>query len=158
MHSLQRRIPNRHTIYNKDSSPRGIMAFVRRLQIILRHAILLFIFALVADAQIYRNKCRRDAIMKVTDRDKKLTGVIFQVRASALPHCVRGCINESMCSSINYKKVTTTTQGTNCELLNTNRTSEGANLIAAPGWLHYEPTAQVCTRVHFSFYILIAEH
>ena len=123
------------------------MAFARRVQIILRHALPLFIFVLVADAQIYRNECRRDAIMKVTDRDKKLTGVILQVRASALPHCVRGCINESMCSSINYKKFATTTQGNNCELLNTNRTSEGANLIAAPGWLHYEPTVQVCSLV-----------
>ena len=85
--------------------------------------------------------------MKATDRDKKLTGVILEVRVSALPHCVRGCINESMCSSINYKKVTNTMQENNCELLNTNRTSEGANLISAPGWLHYEPTVQVCTSV-----------
>ena len=86
--------------------------------------------------------------MKVTDRDKKLTGVILEARASSLPHCVRGCMNESMCSSINYKKVTNTMQENNCELLNTNRTSEGANLISAPGWLHYEPTVQVCTRVN----------
>ena len=94
--------------------------------------------------------------MKATDRDKKLTGVILEVRASALPHCVRGCINESMCSSINYKKVTTTTQESNCELLNTNRASEGANLISSPGWLHYEPIVQVCCRIDFSFYALCA--
>ena len=129
------------------------MVFARRLQIFLRHAFPLLIFVFVADAQIYRNEYRRDAIMKATDRDKKLTGVILQVRASALPHCVRGCINESMCSSINYKKVTTTTQGNNCELLNTNRTSEGANLIAAPGWLHYEPTVQVSSRATLSHYV-----
>ena len=91
--------------------------------------------------------------MKATDRDKKLTGVILEVRVSALPHCVRGCINESMCSSINYKKVTTTTQENNCELLNTNRTSEGANLISSPGWLHYEPTVQVCSRIDLSLYV-----
>jgi len=87
--------------------------------------------------------------MKVTDRDKKLTGVILEARASSLPHCVRGCMNESMCSSINYNKVTNTMQENNCELLNTNRTSEGANLISSPGWLHYEPTVQVSPRCRF---------
>ena len=126
------------------------MASACRLQIILRNAILLFILQFVADAQIYRSECRRDAILKVTDRDKKLTGVIRNVNASDLPHCVRGCINESLCNSINYKKVTTNAQGNNCELLHTNRKSQGASLVDAPGWLHYEPTVQVCITVNLT--------
>ena len=90
--------------------------------------------------------------MKVTDRDKKLTGVIKEAHTSSLPHCVRGCINESLCNSINYKRVTTNAQGNNCELLNTNIKSQGAYLIAAPGWLHYEPTVQVCVTIDLSVY------
>ena len=120
------------------------MASTREMVTMLHHTILLLLVSSVVDGQIFRMECRRDTLMKVTDRDKKLTGaVVAELRVSTLPYCVKSCLNDSRCSSINYNHNTATLQGNNCELLNANRTSEGTALTGAVGWHHYEPVAQV---------------
>lgn len=130
--------------------PYAVMASTRKVAILIQRTILLLLFGSAVNGQIFRMECRRDTLMKVTDRDKKLIGaVIAEVRVSSLPYCVKSCLNDSRCNSINHKRIEATPQGSNCELLSANRTSEGTALTDAFGWLHYEPVVQVSSRTFF---------
>ena len=125
------------------------MSSVHRIVVLFGHiCILLLNCDRKADAQIYRLECRRDALMKVAERDKKLSGVISEMRVTDLRICAQGCIRNYSCYSINYKQFTITEQGNNCELLNVTKTTNGTTLIAAPGWRHYEPSVQVCRHAY----------
>ena len=98
---------------------------------------------------IHRSECRRDTLMKATDRDKKLTGtasnIISQLHEKRLSHCIMKCVRHYRCVSANYKKSFTGEQEKNCELLEVNKKSSSVTLSNENGWIHYEPVTQVST-------------
>ena len=109
----------------------------------------LLIFAVLAicstlcGGQVFRTACRRDTMMKATDRDKKMTGLVAELNVAAVRYCVKGCTSNQNCLSINYQAVTTTPDEKNCQLLNLTKNSEGSSFTNATGWVHYEPVLQV---------------
>ena len=107
------------------------------------------------EARIFRSSCRRDTLMKSTDRDKKLTGtaqdIISENHVAGARYCVRLCTKELGCVSVNFKVTGSSEQEINCQLLRFAK-SEGA-LTGVPGWRHYEPVFHVnslliCIRYH----------
>eukprot|EP00794_Sanderia_malayensis_P006995 gene6995-7780_t len=98
-------------------------------------------------SKIFVNECRKDALFKITDRDKKLGGVGANVISSteqSLSNCLRSCIARQ-CRSFNYKAFDNAILN-NCEVLNINKTSSGSSLVVASSWKHYEPIEQVSPR------------
>ena len=88
---------------------------------------------------VSRSPCRRYALFKITDRDKKVTGGIISAHyANKLSACLKGCLDVANCQTFNFKEATTRSEN-NCELLSTTRSS-GATAVT--GWKHYEPVSQ----------------
>ncbi len=106
--------------------------------------------------KIFRSSCRRDALFKITDRNKKLLGqansLIGSSRVKSLPMCVKLCIEASGCRSVNYKSESTSSTERNCQLLDVAKSNSTAQLKDAAGWKHYEPISQVIlkNRIHVS--------
>ncbi|XP_065069653.1 uncharacterized protein LOC135694729 [Rhopilema esculentum] len=103
----------------------------------------------LACSQIFRSACRRDALMKVTDRESKLVRNSFDIiessPANTLPKCVVKCMRNSNCKSINFKKVFLTNEN-NCEVLGITKSSTSSSIASTSGWIHYEPVVQVGPR------------
>eukprot|EP00794_Sanderia_malayensis_P002969 gene2969-3422_t len=103
-------------------------------------------------SNIYRSSCRRDALFKATDTDKKLSGqtanLITSTHVESLPLCARMCVQEEMkqCRSINYKKNPASKSDNNCQILNIDKNSTTAVLHQSAGWKHYEPVQQETPR------------
>ena len=70
---------------------------------------------------VYRSSCRKDVLMKATDKNKKLVGsasnVISSFHAETLSLCTKKCIDASECKSQNYKKYASEENEINCQLL-----------------------------------------
>ena len=100
---------------------------------------------------IHRSRCRKDTLMKATDRDKKLTAtasnIISKLHEKSLSVCTMKCVKNERCVSINYKKSFANGEEKNCELLDVNKTSSSVTLSNENGWIHYEPVIQV-SEVH----------
>ena len=96
---------------------------------------------------IYRSECRKDTLMKATDRDKKLTAttanIISKLHEKSVSLCTIKCVKHERCLSINYKKNFANKEEKNCELLDVNKTSSSVTLSNENGWIHYEPVIQV---------------
>ena len=99
------------------------------------------------EARIFRSSCRRDTLMKSTDRDKKLTGtaqdIISENRVAGARYCVRLCTKELSCVSVNFKVTRSSEQEINCQLLRITKSEGEGTLTGASGWRHYEPVFQV---------------
>ena len=95
------------------------------------------------DITIYRSSCRRDALFKKTDANKKVTGSITTIKriVVSLAVCVRDCLKMISCLSVNFMKAPG--NESSCELLDVRKSNATAVLSAAPGWNHYEPIVQV---------------
>eukprot|EP00795_Rhopilema_esculentum_P002210 gene2210-17812_t len=95
---------------------------------------------------IYRSSCRSAALFKTTNRNQILVGnsggLISSIRTRNLPSCVRQCIKNPICSSINYKSTPGSNQENNCQLLTINLSSNDAEFSSLVGWIHSEPTSQ----------------
>ncbi len=108
--------------------------------------------------KIHRSSCRKDALFKLTDRNKKLQGqasnVIGSSRVKSLPLCVKLCMQPPNCRSINYKSEPGSNTEKNCQLLDIDKSNSTAQLTEAAGWKHYEPVSQVIVEhlehMHFS--------
>ena len=85
--------------------------------------------------------------MKLTDREKKLTGtaqdIISENRVAAARYCVRLCAKENSCASVNFKITQSAEKETNCQLLKITKLKGQGTLTGASGWRHYEPVSQV---------------
>eukprot|EP00794_Sanderia_malayensis_P018950 gene18950-20856_t len=103
---------------------------------------------------IYRSECRKDALFKSSGNDKTLVvdsgSSISTQSTTSLSACAKLCTGTDSCASINYKKLPSSKQDANCQLLAVNLTDSSATLQSAPGWRHYEPVSQqagpVCRR------------
>ncbi len=97
--------------------------------------------------KIFRSSCRRDALFKITERNKKLVGqansLVGWSRVKSLPMCVKLCIEASGCRSVNYKSESTSSTERNCQLLDVAKSNSTVLLKDATGWKHYEPVSQV---------------
>eukprot|EP00795_Rhopilema_esculentum_P011496 gene11496-21713_t len=100
--------------------------------------------------KIHRSSCRRDVLMKATDRDKKLTGTaqntILEIHADRLSLCAKRCTGAEKCMTINYKKFPASLQENNCQLLDISKANQSISLTNASGWIHYEQVAQASPR------------
>eukprot|EP00795_Rhopilema_esculentum_P011500 gene11500-21717_t len=100
--------------------------------------------------KIHRSSCRRDVLMKATDRDKKLTGTaqntILEIHAEKLSLCAKRCTGAEKCMTINYKRFPASLQENNCQLLDISKANQSVSLTNAAGWIHYEQVAQVGPR------------
>ena len=118
--------------------------------------LLLVSYVVSVEAQVFRSACRRDALMKLTDRNVTLTGTAYDIisrsRVSGVRSCVKLCLKENKCLSINYREVASTAQGNNCQLLNLTKAIEGASLTNVTGWMHYEPMNQVYSLIFLVVY------
>ena len=101
---------------------------------------------------IFRSVCRRDSLMKVTERDKQLVrtpqDIISEQYADSLPICVRSCTKEEHCRSINYKAKSLPNEK-NCQLLAITKSNASSVATNALGWIHYEHVSQVLCSVLF---------
>ena len=94
----------------------------------------------------HRTVCRREVLFKLTVRGKKLaeaaSNIIQQRKEATLSGCVKGCLENAGCITINYKKLT---QGSaaivNCQLLDIVKAN--GSMVENTGWNHYEPIKQV---------------
>ena len=93
--------------------------------------------------EIHRSSCRRDAIFKLTDRDKKLAlnsaNILKTISGVRLPVCANKCTSTFDCRSFNYKKEART----NCQILDIDKSNASVTLENAIGWNHYEPVETV---------------
>ena len=109
--------------------------------------ILLTLSTINLHANVYRSSCRKDVLMKVTDRDKKLVGstsnVLLSSHVKSLSLCTKKCVDVSLCRSQNYKISVSGGNEINCQLLDVNKSSVGVSLSSAAEWVHYEPVYQV---------------
>lgn len=121
-------------------------------------------FSMLVNAQVFRSACRRDVLMKMTDRNKKLVNterdIISKKQVENVRFCVKDCNSESKCLSINFMQNGTTADEKNCHLLNITKANEVTTLAIAEGWVHYEPVTQVCrsgvqTWVYFNIYVYL---
>eukprot|EP00112_Aurelia_sp_Birch-Aquarium-sp1_P024171 Seg750.16 transcript_id=Seg750.16/GoldUCD/mRNA.D3Y31 product=Fibropellin-1 protein_id=Seg750.16/GoldUCD/D3Y31 len=98
----------------------------------------------------HKSECRRDTLMKATDREKRLTrtasNIISELHVKSLSHCTLNCVRHDRCVSTNYKKSFVSEQEKNCELLDVNKTLSSVTLSTANGWVHYEPVSQTGPR------------
>ena len=97
--------------------------------------------------KIYKLPCRRSGIFKKTGNNQKLLGEIMNViHVETLPYCIRGCLREANCQSVNVNKI---------KNKNENFLSELVNVTIHSGILvkHYEPISSVSetgdTKVHY---------
>ena len=92
--------------------------------------------------EIYKSDCRRNALFKVTDRDKKVNdGLEKTLYVEYLVECLKDCLENHNCLSFNYKA---SKENSQCELLSSTLI-KGGTLVEAAGWNHYEPAPQkVC--------------
>ena len=115
---------------------------------ILYTGLFLVLYHSLVNSQIYRSSCRRDALMKATDRGKKLVGtasdIVSKLQSKDVRFCVKACSNETQCKTINFKNAFLSVQEDNCELLKITKDSTGPTLNQASDWIHYEPATQVC--------------
>ena len=125
------------------------------LNVFLRLALCLMVIQCSELVKIHRSNCRRDAVFKATDRDKRLTlsqSSIFSIVSTAkLALCVQHCTSTFNCRSINYKQA----QTENCQILEFDKSNASAVVENATGWVHYEPISMVripvsCRSLHFS--------
>ena len=109
--------------------------------------------------EVHRSSCRRDALFKAADRDKKLTGIssnlIFSGHAASLSLCAHKCTSTPPCMTFNYKKKPSSSQDLNCQLLDINRSNSKASLQSSVGWIHYQPVTQVSCLSMFSLLVMI---
>eukprot|EP00795_Rhopilema_esculentum_P000383 gene383-10047_t len=95
---------------------------------------------------IHRTSCRRDALFKLTDRGKRISGIptveVLSVTSRAI--CVRNCLRRVSCLSINFRS--TGNNENNCELVDLNKSNSSAVLTTSAGWDHYEPVNQIGPR------------
>ena len=93
--------------------------------------------------EIHRSSCRRDAIFKLTDRDKRLVfnsaNIVKTISGVRLPVCANRCTSTFECRSFNYKKE----EGINCQILDIDKSNASVTLENAIGWNHYEPIETV---------------
>ena len=125
------------------------------LQILQTHLLvylfIIYLYTSLTEAasviDIHRSRCRKDTLMKATDRDKKLTAtasnIISRLHEKSLSLCTMKCVKNERCVSINYKKSFANGEEKNCELLDLNKTSSSVTLSNENGWIHYEPVIQV---------------
>ena len=95
---------------------------------------------------IHRTACRREVLFKLTDRGKKLAGgannIILQRKEATLSGCVKRCLENDSCITINYKKLHQGSAATeNCQLLDIMKSN--GPMVESTGWNHYEPVKQV---------------
>ena len=112
-------------------------------------------------ATIHRLECRKDALYKVTDREKALTvtdgSFLSVLNASTLATCAKQCTSHSHGRSFNFKKV----GRRNCQILDIDKKNPRGRVQSAPGWIHYDPVNQVGklmlenTRVSLFLFVLI---
>ena len=101
----------------------------------------LILFAMI-NAKIQRLPCRRSSIFKkISDAGKIQDGIINKTKVSSLPHCIRDCLRETKCESINIKKKKNRRGKQLCELLNV--TVNSNVLFDNVNWKHYEPLSSV---------------
>ena len=106
-------------------------------------AVLTSTFQGVLAAKIHRSACRRDAVFKATDRDKKLTlnpaNILSTISALRLPYCAKHCTATVNCRSLNFKKASTG----NCQILDIDKNNVSVTVVSSVGWIHYEPISEV---------------
>eukprot|EP00794_Sanderia_malayensis_P003012 gene3012-3470_t len=105
-----------------------------------------FEFTLAAVAEeIFRSACRKSAIFKLTDRDKKITGgLISSFHAPSLSLCLKNCLDTATCKTFNFFGNAVSGSSVTCELLSVTRAVSGVT-VSATGWKHYEPVQQAIT-------------
>ena len=92
--------------------------------------------------EIYKLPCRRSGIFKKTGNNQKLLGEIMNViHVETLPYCIRGCLREANCQSVNVKKIKNKNENFLCELVNV--TIHSGILVNNVSWKHYEPISSV---------------
>ena len=100
--------------------------------------------------------------MKLTDRDTKMTGtvedLISDMRVAGVRLCIKRCVRENECASVNFK-VAVTLLEKNCELLKISKSTNVDGLTSSSGWMHYEPVSQVCfSFVYFTLILCYVVH
>ena len=114
----------------------------------VKSLILFILFYMCSESScVFRSACRRDTLMKATDRDKKLErtaqDIISEIHAASLPLCVKKCTGEQNCRSVNYKKAFSSAAEKNCQTLGITKVDASVVLTNAAGWIHYEDVRQV---------------
>ena len=98
--------------------------------------------ALIINDKVHRLPCRRSSIFKkISDAGKIQDGIINKTKVPSLPHCVRDCLRNPKCESINIKKKKNERRKQLCELLNV--TIHSSVLVHNVNWKHYEPLSSV---------------
>ena len=99
---------------------------------------------IVVSDKIHRFPCRRSGLFKkISDAGKIQDGIINQTKVESLPHCVRDCLRNTKCESINIKKKKNRRGKQICELLDV--TIHSSALVHNVNWKHYEPLSSVST-------------
>ena len=99
---------------------------------------------IVASDKIHRLPCRRSSLFKkISDAGKIQEDIINQTKVESLPHCVRDCLRNTKCESINMEKKKNRRGERICELLNV--TIHSSTLVHNVNWKHYEPLSSVST-------------
>ena len=97
---------------------------------------------LIASNKIHRLSCRHFSLLKkISDAGKIQDGIINQTKVESLPYCVRDCLRNTNCASINIKKEKNIRGKQICELLNV--TIHSSALVHTVNWKHYEPLSSV---------------
>ena len=101
----------------------------------------------IASHKTHRLPCRRSGLFKkIADAGKIQDGIINRTKVESLPHCVRDCLRNTECESINIKKKKYGRGKQLCELLNV--TVHSSVLLHNVNWKHYEPLWSVSITNH----------
>ncbi len=116
--------------------------------------ILKFHYACVLSSNIYRSRCRREAIFQKASGTGKFLGgpagsiIGSQINRSWL-ECALGCVETLECLSVNFHE---RGNGNECKLMKIDQFSPGAKYVSKPGWIHYQPAKQVR---QLTFYLVL---
>ena len=118
-----------------------------RVMVLTAYVIIASFFCFYGTSEsTHRSACRRDILMKATHRETKLernaSDVISTIHSPSLSVCVRRCVREERCRSINYKASSSAGEK-NCQILAISNSTASTKISQATGWIHYEPITQV---------------
>ncbi len=115
-----------------------------------------FHYACALSSNIYRSRCRREAIFQKASATGKFLGdhagsiIRSQISRSWL-ECALGCVEIAECLSINFHE---RSNGNECKLMKIDQFSPGAKYVSKSGWVHYQPFPQVRLLTFLLSYLL----